>query len=660
MSNKNQAQQATIADIVKDKFFEIPPYQRLYEWEKDEIETLLDDIKTAYDKDKDKQYFIGNITTSKNGDRFVLIDGQQRLTTLWFVGFYLASKNCGEWKEFISQGEKLRIAMPIRDNEEKALKELANNIAENLSQSLLGKDVHQKIISAFDCIEKWFAGENGIDLNAFAKFIYEEVCFVFVELAQNTDLNRFFVRMNNRGKQLEKHEILKVRILGVIQQGGGEWQKYAKIWDLCSDMNKYIFQSASDRKPLDSENEGGKECGIDDIIANFKGESAKIAQNDTPDKVESIIDFPTFLLHCFKLHTNSDISITKDKLLEIFDLSKMSGESCKEFIADMLYYRVLFDYFVIKNTLSDDGFAIMRLNKGTYQAKSKAFAELTMIQNYLRVARQGDRQNYHHWLTPFLKYLSEDNDNKSLKECLNFETKSWNPNTICEKFTKEIQQSKFSSFLEILDTNLAITQLNGSELLGETNKAIKETQHYQPAKITENPTWDFLNNGTATPHYWFYRLEYYLWKGRDNFKGVTFNKQDFKNIAEKFHFRNLNSVEHIQPQSRAEENGWEIHNKGTKDEKRDIDCFGNLALLSVGFNSALSNQDSADKKIELQKKINKSEVESLKLWLIYAQYIAESNEWSYTNAQEHQSQMIDILIESLGLTSNDSQNSSES
>lgn len=37
-------------------------------------------------------------------------------------------------------------------------------------------------------------------------------------------------------------------MLGVIQKSGGEWQKYAKIWDLCSDMDKYIFQSASDRK----------------------------------------------------------------------------------------------------------------------------------------------------------------------------------------------------------------------------------------------------------------------------------------------------------------------------------------------------------------------------------------------------------------------------
>lgn len=177
MNNQNYAKEATIAEI-KDKFFEIPAYQRLYEWESTQIEELLNDIKKAYNEGKG-QYFIGNITTSKKGDSFVLIDGQQRLTTLWFIGFYLASKGCDKWKEFILQNNKLRIAMPIRENEEKALKELANNIAgkENLAQSLLGKDIYQNIFNAFKCIESWFVSGNGkdIDLAKFAKYIYESV-----------------------------------------------------------------------------------------------------------------------------------------------------------------------------------------------------------------------------------------------------------------------------------------------------------------------------------------------------------------------------------------------------------------------------------------------------------------------------------------------------
>ena len=517
----------------------------------------------------------------------MLIDGQQRLTTLWFIGFYLASRDCGEWKTFITQGENLRIAMSIRENEEKALKDLANNIAgkENLAQSLLGKDIYQNIFEAFKCIESWFASGNGkdIDLANFAEYIYEGICFVFVELAQNTDLNRFFVRMNNRGKQLEKHEILKARILGVIQQGGGEWQKYAKIWDLCSDMNKYIFQSASDRNFLNSENEGGEKWGIDTIISEFDEKSAKGAQNDdTPDKVESIIDFPTFLLHCLKLyaHNNSknDISISKDKLLDIFDLGsgeKWDNKSCKCFITDMLYYRVLFDYFVIKNNAEQgNGFRIRRLqsytsgkNKTPYYRlpeDSKSVADsplhnLTMIQNYLRVARQGDRQNYHHWLTPFLQKLfyavgTYDNFVKyfvnegiiAIKNDKNGKWESqvqksnpiWNPNQICAHFAGDYDEGKqddLVKFLETLDTNLAIAQLSDKELLDESNKAIKEAQNYH-AETPSNMGFDsLLNNGTRTPHYWFYRLEYYLWKWR------KYNQTKLEEIEKEFGIKIYNT-----------------------------------------------------------------------------------------------------------------------
>lgn len=690
MSNQNKAIQATIGGKVDNentnllgKFFEIPAYQRLYEWESTQIEELLNDMKKAC-SDSKEQYFIGNITTSKNGDSFVLIDGQQRLTTLWFIGFYLASKGCDKWKEFIVQNDKLRIAMPIRENEEKALKDLANNIAgkENLAQSLLGNDIYQNIFEAFKCIESWFVSGNGkdIDLANFAKYIYESVCFVFVELAQ-TDLNRFFVRMNNRGKQLEKHEILKARILGVIQQGGGEWQKYAKIWDLCSDMNKYIFQSASDRSFLNSENEGGKKCGIDTIISESYERSAKGAQNDdTPDKVESIIDFPTFLLHCLKLyaHNNSknDVSISKDKLLDIFDLDsggKWDSKSCKGFITDMLYYRVLFDYFVIKNNAEQgNGFRIRRLqsykdkNQKTYYRlpeDSKSVADsplhnLAMIQNYLRVARQGERQNYHHWLTPFLIYLDSE---KICKQIWKDYICKDNFGKIAELFKTDTAESfdktKMITFLENLDTNLAIAQLSDKELLDESNKAIKEAQNY---KLTETPAnIDFdslLNNGTRTPHYWFYRLEYYLWKwGKDNqtkleeienkFGAKIYNTKlgegkdetKFEDILTKnlFHFRMLGSIEHFSA----------IQREGGRKDEWNLDIFGNLALISQNFNSSLSNQLEQFKKDEVIKQLKRRRLESLKYFIMCANL--NGDEWTENDATTHQNQMIDILIESL-------------
>lgn len=704
MSANNNAKRATIAEI-QGKFFEIPPYQRLYEWEKEQIETLLDDMKKAFDESKEN-YFIGNITTSikankdeqdknnKKNEIYVLIDGQQRLTTIWFIGFYLASnEKCGDWQkkwqEFIIQGNKLRIAMPIRDNEENALKELAKKIIDGKYKFKQDKDnkiaafkessnIHQKIIEAFSCIESRFVNGNdkNIDLANFAKYIYENVCFVFVTLAQNTDLNRFFVRMNNRGKQLEKHEILKARMLGAIQKSGGEWQKYAKIWDLCSDMDKYIFQSASDRSifaPKSQDNNDTKSINdndslvkLADIVEKYKiPEFNKSKDKDLPSKVESIIDFPTFLLHCYKLFTKSDIPIAVDKLLytmwEKQNNFKTSGKYCEDFIKSMLRYRVFFDYFVIKNTLGDDGFAIMRFyeSNGSYQPKAKSFENLAMIQNYLRVARQGERQNYHHWLTPFLKFLD---NHISLDMILALdETKEFNFDNFkdnAEKIANQFsvankcneQEKVLIEFLENLDTKLAIEQLpkesskNGNEntLLPTSNEILRDldsVNHFEvDKKFSENDQWSFLKYGNEI-RYWFYRLEYYLWKNRYKFKDENFgeSKTAFLSIANNFYFRNLNSIEHFRAQSNESDNeNW----LGSEAELND---FGNLALISGGFNSGLNAQIIKKKEIDIE---NQKSSESLKLVLMCcAMRTKQANDKS--KAKQHKEEMLKILQESL-------------
>lgn len=87
----NKAIKFSVKSIIKQKFFfEIPPYQRLYEWGDVQIKTLLEDVKKAQEENRD--YFIGNLIVSKKDDKYILIDGQQRLTTLFLIGIYLASK----------------------------------------------------------------------------------------------------------------------------------------------------------------------------------------------------------------------------------------------------------------------------------------------------------------------------------------------------------------------------------------------------------------------------------------------------------------------------------------------------------------------------------------------------------------------------------------
>ncbi|EOH0445768.1 DUF1524 domain-containing protein, partial [Campylobacter coli] len=208
-------------------------------------------------------------------------------------------------------------------------------------------------------------------------------------------------------------------------------------------------------------------------------------------------------------------------------------------------------------------------------------------------------------------------------------------------------------FLENLDTALAKEQASAEEikkdLLGISNDILDQLKIKNDQIDAENIFFiedengiSVLDQGTATPHYWFYRLEYYLWKyskikyylDGKNLKEIKLKDKNFGDIANNFYFRNLNSIEHVQAQSKANEKDWDDEN---------IDNFGNLALISSSFNSSLSNLDTQDKYLYINKDNN---IISLKLWLIYA--LSEKNQlnWTFNKAQEHRRQMLEILKKS--------------
>lgn len=64
----------------------VPVYQRQYRWDIDGCEQLLADIRAVADGDENDTHFLGSILSARGGDdELVLIDGQQRITTLMLL-----------------------------------------------------------------------------------------------------------------------------------------------------------------------------------------------------------------------------------------------------------------------------------------------------------------------------------------------------------------------------------------------------------------------------------------------------------------------------------------------------------------------------------------------------------------------------------------------
>jgi hypothetical protein len=76
--------------------FEVPPFQRTYSWGADEINQLIDDV-FGDSSEVDLPYFLGSIVLaakedSTNSRRDLILDGQQRLTTISLIIAVLIEK----------------------------------------------------------------------------------------------------------------------------------------------------------------------------------------------------------------------------------------------------------------------------------------------------------------------------------------------------------------------------------------------------------------------------------------------------------------------------------------------------------------------------------------------------------------------------------------
>lgn len=118
-----------VMDVLKNWYI-VPSYQRHYVWEEDNINALLEDIKDNYLERNDEEYFLGSYIIQSKNDNNDLLDGQQRITTLFllfaFLRDYERTENQyrGEFQDYIYQGakpmsgikERVRLTYEIRGN----------------------------------------------------------------------------------------------------------------------------------------------------------------------------------------------------------------------------------------------------------------------------------------------------------------------------------------------------------------------------------------------------------------------------------------------------------------------------------------------------------------------------------------------------------------
>lgn len=622
----------------------IPLYQREYAWGEKQIARLIDDICDA----EGRKYYIGTlIVAERNDGKLEVIDGQQRLTTLFLL------LNC------LGKETKVHLTFECRYR--------SNNTLENITKLRDGKDgwddknKEDNIVDGIEIIKR-ILKEKGDNVKSSLTTKLQSVILFQIVVPKHTDLNRYFEIMNTRGEQLAQHDILKAHLMKHLEPN--ERARFARIWDACSDMDGYVQMNFSKKQreklfgedwnkmpdegkcwtkpefPSAQQNDHtqeitNKDWTIEGILQQQKMQvPTEDESKENRKRFESIIDFPHFLLHTLKvyLYKNNiepnniigkqldDKKLTNNFVAVENDLNKEKGDFAREFIVCLLQTRFTFDQYIIKREYTsknedEDGEwslnTLKRSNKTTSYNNSTFIAdnewnstndrrckENLMIQSALRVSYTSPKDM--HWITELLKYLYVDKHSS----------------IFTDKYPK------------------SITKGTGDEILTFTEGIAANAVNNFIETKKDDDKWKKC--GTGTPHILLNYLDYLLWKKPP--KDQKFN--DFT-----FEFRN--SVEHWFPQNPSsgtikpwDDASWEE----TEEQKSTVDRLGNLCLVQRNVNSRFNNNSPSSKKTMWKDStISKG---SLKLRLM-SEETTDDREWRESKCKEHEGKMVAILKDAI-------------
>lgn len=199
--------------------FYVPSYQRGYRWGKEEVTRLLEDIYT----NGNKTYCLQPVVVRKDGDRYELIDGQQRLTTLFILLQYIKR----EYKPKISL--KYELIYETRENSAEYL----NNIDETLADSNV--DFYH-IFHAYKAIDEWFNAQpdSVVAADDIYGYLVKFVKIIWYEVGEDEDAISLFTRLNIGKIPLTSAELVKAIFLSRDNSTKMDKEKQEEIslqWD---------------------------------------------------------------------------------------------------------------------------------------------------------------------------------------------------------------------------------------------------------------------------------------------------------------------------------------------------------------------------------------------------------------------------------------------
>ena len=651
--------------------YEIPVYQRNYAWERDEIAALIQDVYNAFSAVPRKEnYYIGTLVSFYKGDRtYEVIDGQQRLTTI-----FLILKNLN-----VKCTNRLTY---------KARKKANDTIASLGDDRVICTEPDHGIIRganwAKEALDKIVPSGRR---DAFGSYFQNNVRIIHYQVPKDIDLNHYFEIMNSRGEQLEMSDIIKARLMEKLQDPD-ERAKFGRLWECCSEMNVYLqqrYDAKTEKKgdvvgifgpelsdfrissfeDLPAVRATGGKLSIDRILRN-NGTVVR-DEADGGDSFQPIIDFPNFLLIVLKLTRIDDADFrAKDFILDDKELLNQFGKVAidenfvRRFGYNLLKARFFLDNRIVHHSCEEDTDEnnpwklqywkkVDKWNCADLAGEDRGLQEqLVHLLSMFEVSfTPKQRKNY---LFYCLLYLFR-HDSRDLKAF--------------RRFLSDLADRYF------WDVYMEPANLNekNDPRPGSFDQVILSDGRLDVSPRKANRDFggifgDGINRSKGIPLYIFNYLDYKIWeKYFETLRGKELKKEhplrkaffeeelgcgDFDlNFFKQFYFsRTRRSLEHYFPQANI--NGLE------KLDENQINCLGNFAMIGGEANSSGSNWSPTtkiDHYLDKSRKIRLVSVASLKFVIMMQmcrdnQRLADrpsGREWIFEDIRRHQEKMCKIL-----------------
>lgn len=241
-----EATERTIGQILTEQIkYQIPPYQRPYSWQKENVIQFLEDIWDAFQQE-DPEYFIGSLITieQERNSLYEVVDGQQRLTTLNLIFARLrdaldepAKSDLGRRvlprNPFNGEAETPRLTLRTRDHNffrEYVLfgESIPKNLIDDINAKLDAPKL--RIIENVSAIDSFITEKTVDQLLNFTYYVLTKVYVVFVTTSSLQSAYRLFNVLNARGMSLSNSDLIKNMLFSRLEGGENNSIKLNEAW----------------------------------------------------------------------------------------------------------------------------------------------------------------------------------------------------------------------------------------------------------------------------------------------------------------------------------------------------------------------------------------------------------------------------------------------